>query len=174
MRVIEDNFNKEKFNKTENIYTCNNCMSKVDVDDDDLQVGEFGNYYYVCPCCGEKTYLDSGIELNKDNIRFPQHYCSTASGIDISDDKIDKMVKKCIERIEKIDSNFSYTATGNTFVLVTREYEDVEDGYNTDGYNIYVSKEYYESYVSKNETDVVTLVDGNGKTIFSARSMKNE
>ena len=169
MRVIEDNFNKEKFKKTENIYTCNNCMSKIDVDDKDLQVGELGNYYYICPCCGEKTYLDSGIELNKDNIRFPQHYCSTASGIDISDDKIDKMVKKCIERIEKIDSNFSYTATGNTFVLVTREYEDVEDGY-----NIYVSKEYYESYVSKNETDVVTLVDGNGKTIFSARSMKNE
>ena len=169
MRVIEDNFNKNKFNKTENIYMCNNCMSKVDVDDDDLQIGELGNYYYICPCCGEKTYLDSGIELNKDNIRFPQHYCSTASGIDISDNKIDKMVKECIDRIEKIDSNFAYTATGNTFVLVTREYEDVEDGY-----NIYVSKGYYESYVSKNETDVVTLVDGNGKTIFSARPMKNE
>ena len=151
MRVIEDNFNKEKFNKTENIYTCNNCMSKIDVEDKDVQVGELGNYYYVCPCCGERTYLDSGIELNKDNIRFPQHYCSTASGIDISDDKIDKMVKKCIERIEKIDSNFSYTATGNTFVLVTREYEDVEDGY-----NIYVSKEYYESYVSKNEMTAVS------------------
>ena len=52
---------------------------------------------------------------------------------------------------------------------MTREYEDVEDGY-----NIFVSKGYYESYVSKNETDVVTLVDGNGKTIFSARSVKNE
>ena len=166
MRVIEDNFNKEKFNKTENIYTCNNCMSKVDADDDDLQVGEFGNYYYVCPCCGEKTYLDSGIELNKDNIRFPQHYCSTLTGIDISDDKINKMVKECIERIEKIDSDFVYTATGNTFVLVTKEGDD--------GYYIFVSKGYYESYVNKNETDVVTLVDGNGKTIFSARSMKNE
>ena len=169
MRVIEDNFNKEKFNKTENIYTCNNCMSKIDVDDKDLQVGELGNYYYICPCCGEKTYLDSSIELNKDNIRFPQHYCSTLTGIDISDDKINKMVKECIERIEKIDSDFVYTATGNTFVLVTREHEDVEDGY-----NIFVSKGYYESYVNKNETDVVTLVDGNGKTIFSARSMKNE
>ena len=32
MKIIEDNFNKEKFKKTENIYTCNNCMSKVDVD----------------------------------------------------------------------------------------------------------------------------------------------
>ena len=103
MRVIEDNFNKNKFKKTENIYTCNNCMSKIDVDDKDLQVGELGNYYYICPCCGEKTYLDSGIELNKDNIRFPQHYCSTLTGIDISDDKINKMVKECIERIEKID-----------------------------------------------------------------------
>ena len=146
MRVIEDNFNKEKFNKTENIYTCNNCMSKIDVDDKDLQVGELGNYYYICPCCGVKAYLDSGIELNKDTIRFPQHYYSTASGIDISDNKIDKMVKECIDRIEKIGSNFAYTATGNTFVLVTREYEDVEDGY-----NIFVSKGYYESYVNKSQ-----------------------
>ena len=76
------------------------------------------------------------------------------------------MVKKCIERIEKIDSDFVYTATGNTFVLVTKEGDD--------GYYIFVSKGHYESYVNKNETDVVTLVDGNGKTIFSARSMKNE
>ena len=169
MRVIEDNFNKNKFKKTENIYTCNNCTSKVDVDDKDLQVGELGNYYYICPCCGEKTYLDSGIELNKDNIRFPQHYCSTLTGIDISDDKINKMVKECIERIEKIDSDFVYTATGNTFVLVTKEYEDVEDGY-----NIFVSKGYYESYVNKNETDTVTVMDENGKTIFTAKPMKNE
>ena len=166
MRVIEDNFNKEKFKKTENIYTCNNCMSKVDVDDDDLQIGELGNYYYTCPCCGENTYLDSGIELNKDNIRFPQHYCSTLTGIDISDDKINKMVKECIERIEKIDSDFVYTATGNTFVLVIKEGDD--------GYYIFVSKGYYESYVNKNETDTVTVMDENGKTIFTAKPMKDE
>jgi hypothetical protein len=155
MKIIKNNANlnnmideeKEK-SKFPIKAKCENCSSEVELEESDLEVGELGLYKFTCPCCGKESYIDDGIALTKDNVRFPQHYYEFKNGVNFENEKIDKYVKSCIKclRNHKDDSEIFYnthTGTGDLFINVTR-YEGDEE------YKIQVAKGYYETY----ETDI--------------------
>lgn len=131
--------------------TCENCDSELEVEDDDIQVGEYGMGYVVCPCCSEKTYPDefaNRLSLTKDNLEFPTHYASFSEGVHIDDDKINKWVKECIEKFDTNDKNdwCRFTGSGDTMIFVFKLDEDKE-------YDVYVCKNYYETFVPFNKNN---------------------
>ena len=117
---------------------CEYYNAELEVDKEDVHIGEYGLYEYICPCCNIKNTIDDGIDLTKDNLQFPIHYYSFNDGKDISDEKINKWVKECIEKLEEDkESYISWTGTGNTKVFVQKFEEDNE-------YSITICKGYYE------------------------------
>lgn len=154
MIVLNDKHNHVKHTeskpKTYKI-TCEHCDSELEVEDDDIQVGTYGNGYVVCPCCGEKTYADELADyfpLTKDNVKFPTHYYSFNKGVNIDDDTINKLVKECIERFDHNDENdwCRFAGSGDTMVFVFKFVEDA-------GYAVYVCKNYYETFIPFNENN---------------------
>lgn len=141
MKIIEDNFNKDvshKFKPYE--AACENCNSKFLIEKDDLKVGTYGCYIWTCPYCGEKNFVDDSIILTQDNVEFPLHYESYSDGKDISDDEINKWVKRCISNLDK-DKDFWMTASGNSFVLAYKSDEEYNE------VSVIVCKNYYETCV---------------------------
>lgn len=131
--------------------TCENCESELEVEDDDIKVGTYGMGYVVCPCCGENTYPDefaNRLSLTKDNLRFPVHYSSSKKAINVDDDTINKWVRECIEKFDPNDENdwLRYAGSGDTMVFVLK-FEDDGD------YQIYVCKNYYETFVPFDENN---------------------
>src|SRR5574344_224645 len=117
---------------------CEYCNAELEVDKEDAHIGEYGLYDYIYPCCNMKNTIDDGIDLTKDNLQFPIHYYSFNDGKDIPDEKINKWVKVCIEKLEEDkESYISWTGTGNTKVFVQKFEKDNE-------YSITVCKGYYE------------------------------
>ena len=154
MIVLKDKHNHtiqdESKPKTYKI-TCEHCDSELEVEDDDIQVGTYGNGYVVCPCCGEETYADELADyfpLTKDNVKFPTHYYSFNKGVNIDDDTINKLVKECIERFDHNDENdwCRFAGSGDTMVFVFKFVEDA-------GYDVYVCKNYYETFIPFNENN---------------------
>ena len=85
-----------------------------------------------------KNTIDDWIDLTKDNLQFLIHYYSFNDGKDIPDEKINKWVKMCIEKLEEDkEAYISWTGTGNTKVFVQKFEED-------NSYSITVCKGYYE------------------------------
>ena len=121
--------------------TCYNCKSELEITNDDLEVGKYGLKYFVCPCCGECSYIEEdedSITLTEDNLNFPQHYDNFKKE-NVSDDMINKLVKKSIEQLkyEQV-GNYVTRETGNVFVGVFKH---------EDGYDIVVTKNYYETHI---------------------------
>lgn len=147
MKIIRNNYNQRNYNKeTQSLkFECDNCGSELEVDIDEIEIGQLGLGYVTCPCCGEDVYDENfiQIELTKDNLNFPQHYCSFKDGVDVENDEINKDIKNMITSLENsTDENdfMRFTATGNTIIFVMKYVEDEE-------YHIVVGKDYYETYV---------------------------
>ena len=51
MKVIKDNYNKDVQ------YECFWCQSILEVNDKDIKVDAAGDEYFVCPLCGQKTFI---------------------------------------------------------------------------------------------------------------------
>lgn len=141
MEIIENNYKEDK--KDDYIYVCDNCNSKLNVEENDLKVGELGNYYFVCPCCGEKVFVDKSLKLNENNIKFPQHYykCNDDSTVKISDEQIDAWVKACIKDCKEHNLDYRYMSSGDSIVFCMKDETEEE-------YIITVAKDYYESFIS--------------------------
>lgn len=156
MIVLKDKYNhvtqkQDEFKPKTYKITCEHCDSELEVEDDDIQVGAYGMGCVVCPCCGEETYADELADyfpLTKDNVEFPTHYCSFNDGVHIDDDTINKLVKECIEKFDPNDENdwCRFTGSGNAMVFVFKLDEDEE-------YDVYVCKNYYETFVPFNENN---------------------
>lgn len=129
----------EKNKVVVNTYTCEFCNKEVQVKDDEMIIGYVGMKSYTCPNCSEINETDDFIDINKDNLIFPTHYYHFKGGVELSDDKINMMVRECIEYLEEhkdTDAEQTRTiGTGDTLITVTR---------NDDEYLIVVSKDRYE------------------------------
>lgn len=154
MKIIKNNANlndmideeKEK-SKFPIKAKCENCSSEIELEESDLGVGEFGLYKFTCPCCGKESYLDNGITLTKDNVRFPQHYFNYSGGINVKDDEINRLVKVCIQYLrDNKDKYNTHAEIGNSFINVTRY-----DGDET--YDIQVAKDYYSTEIPFEKED---------------------
>ena len=150
MRIIVDR--NKKTNSEDNypmIVTCDNCGSDYEIEYDDTYIGALGCRYVKCPCCGYENMIDDGIQLTKDNLKFPDHYFSFANGVKVSDEAVDKYVKECIEALRNsTDKNFyaTQTGTGDTHVFVFKYDGDEE-------YFVYVGKGGYETQVPFEDVD---------------------
>lgn len=150
MKIIKDNYKKED-NKKEYNVVCEYCNSELFIEDSDITVGDYGMGRIICPCCGNETYpeeLSDFVTLTKDNIKFPIHYAKFGKSngcVKLSDEAIDKEVRRLLQTFDDNDDNdwFRYWASGDTIIFVMKLVGDGE-------YNIYVCKNYYETFLNIN------------------------
>lgn len=149
MKIIKNNYNNSKSTLTlftKQIVECEECGSQIEVEVDDLEIGQYGLKYVKCPCCGKKTFNDEfgDITLNIDNLNFPQHYSNFSiedGAIDVSDEEINSMVKECISHFTNDENDtYRFIETGNVFIMVYRWSLDEE-------YQIIVCKNFHETYI---------------------------
>lgn len=139
MKIIKNNMLKEseKISVFPVSVVCDNCGSVFEVEDDDVNIGVLGLYVLkkpYCPCCGSdiENTLDFGVDLNIDNLNFPQHYYKF-DGKDINDkeliDRINKTVKDLINELKQTNDKSFYNASssvGSMLINVTRYSFDEE------------------------------------------------
>lgn len=149
MKIIRNNYNQRNYDKEIQSqllkFECDNCGSELEVNIDEIEIGQLGLGYVTCPCCGENCYDENfiSIELNKNVLNFPQHYFSFKDGVNIENDTINKKVKDMITSLENsTDENdfMRFIASGNTIIFVMKYIGDKE-------YHVVVGKDYYETYV---------------------------
>ena len=150
MRIIVDR--NKKTNSEDNypmIVTCDDCGSDFEIEYDDTYIGALGCRNVKCPCCGYENMVDDGIQLTKDNLKFPDHYFWFGNGVKLSNKETDKYVRDCIEALRKSKNKYFYAArggTGDTHIFVFRQDEDEE-------YLIYVGKDGYETNITYEDVD---------------------
>ena len=156
MKVLKNNYDK-KYNNKEYSYPkkiiCEECGSELEYEYDDVVIGELGASYVKCPLCGNSNMADDGIDLNIDNICFPNHFfhfCKEEGAVDVcNNEKVKEFIKECIEefRYEK-DEDFyvASKATGNLLVIVFR-YDGEQE------YHVIVTNNYYDTYLKFEPND---------------------
>ena len=148
MKVLENRYNAKevKEEKIPDVLTihCNECDSELEITENDTHIGWLGARFITCPCCGEESMVDEleGITLTKDNLEFPVHFNRTMSGlrnvIEIGANKIIKEIQDAIMFLrEHKDMGYKYVSYGDLFVIVFR-YEGDEN------YFVLVTKDFYE------------------------------
>lgn len=140
IKVLNKNTDEQKLYRQ----ICDMCGAELEFSFDDTYIGAFGGRYLKCPNCGREVWVEEleGINLNSNNIRFPEHFCEPG-GVNISDDQIEVWVRDCLKMAEESDDPYGYfvhIGSGNTMVILL-EYEDE--------YNIIVTKDYYETSVNR-------------------------
>lgn len=148
MKVLKNNYNSEETTKEvkPNVLTinCEKCDSELEITENDTHIGWLGARFITCPCCGEESMVDEldGITLTMDNLEFPIHFNRTTSGlrnvIEVSPNKIIKEIQDAIMFLrEHKDMDYKYVSYGDLFVIVFR-YEGDEN------YFVLVTKDFYE------------------------------
>lgn len=153
MKIIENNYNNSKsLVKKPAEFTCEHCLSVIEVEPDELHEGWLGALYFTCPVCGKESMTDIEAELpTKDNIEFPKHFnkSSADSGaVDVSDENIQKDIRKLCNKLwdKTNEKDYIMSGTGNMVIFV--------ENYAGDGtYKITVCKDYWEGEVKANPAD---------------------
>ena len=149
MRIIErgkEYINKSKYPVKE---TCEYCGSVIELDEDDLNIGQYGAAYYICPVCGERCMADNvdGITLTADNIDFPKHFNHSVDGVKLTKEDVKKYIKDGIKFFRENPDSFTYvTGSGNTGVMVLNYSGDEE-------YLVVVTKDYYDMNIPYEKED---------------------
>ena len=151
MRIIVDRCRKANSeDKYPMVITCNNCGSDFEIEHDDTYIGTLGCRYVKCPCCDYSNMVDDdGIQLTKDNLKFPDHYFWFGDGVVLSNKETDEYVRRCIEALRKSKNKNFYAArggSGDTHVFVFRYDGDEE-------YFVYVGKNGFETNVPFEDVD---------------------
>ena len=137
---------------------CDECQAELEVEENDVFVGEFGCHLFKCPCCGREVAID-GIERDTPPTfrKTFFHYSATKEGTvqsrHIPDDEIQRMIDKCVSNLISDDveaSEFSVQGTGDTVVYAFK-YEDCID--------ILVTQDYYEDTLFKDDYGLIRKED---------------
>ena len=140
MRVIENNFNANPTNSQKlTRVICEVCNSKVDIDESDLEVGEYGCKYWTC-ICGFKNYIDNGITLTEANVQYPQHFAQYTNCCVLSDDETNKYIKIAISGLKK-GIDYSYAGTADTLVIAFKSDDEEHEA------DVIVAKDYYQTFI---------------------------
>lgn len=145
MKIIKDNTITENIKKKTYNIICRHCGSELEISNDDLTYGAFGVGYINCPCCGKKNeneYFDD-IDLNFENLCFPQHYYCFKDGINLSNDEINEDVRHLLEELNNCEEEYGvyrFVGSGNSIIFCFK-FEDE--------YAIYVCKDYYETSIPR-------------------------
>jgi hypothetical protein len=138
MRIIENNY-KDKEQEYE--ITCPHCKSKLAYKFDDVISDSFNDNWIYCPVCDTGISIcDSNETPTIDTIQYPKDFYSFENAVPIKDDEVNKWVKECINDLDK-DTDFSYRASGDTFVFAYKSDEDLPSA------TVTVAKRYEEADV---------------------------
>lgn len=150
MRIIKNNLDKENIiNKVVPSYPrkhiCDNCLSELEYDEDDLYMGFGGCMHIKCPICECENMIEDNeqnIVLTKDNILFPVHFYHFSKEVGSVDncniDTVRNNVKRAIEYFRLNKDEFAWVSMcGNLLVVVFRYSMDNE-------YSVFVSNDFYD------------------------------
>lgn len=140
MEILKDNYSHSEPKQTTQIVTCEKCESELSIDENDINVGEFGVKYYKCPLCNYDNYLDDSTTLTSANIEYPTHFYSYADGMKITNTEINKDIKQVIDTLSA-DVDYAYTGYGNTFIMAYKSDKELSE------VTVIVAKGYQESTV---------------------------
>jgi hypothetical protein len=150
MKVLKDNNckNIEKdIKKYPRKLICDDCLSELEYEEEDMRIGALGCMFVDCPCCGSSNFIDDedGITLTKDNVEFPTHFFHTSKetcAVDCcNNDEIKKYIYKAIDYFRKNKNEYHwFTATGNLRIDVSRYDGD-------ECYEVIVTNNYYETLI---------------------------
>lgn len=130
--------------------TCEYCESELEVDKNDVEIGELGLFKYKCPVCLKLNDLDGeGINLTVENIEYPRHFFDFNNGKCVDNEEINKDIKRLVNSLRNSnDKNDTvrYTSYGDLFIFVQKLYDDEE-------YYIMVAKGYKDSYIPFEKRD---------------------
>ena len=135
---------------------CDECQAELEVEENDVFVGEFGCHLFKCPCCGREVAID-GIERDTPPT-FKQTFSHTFVDKSndtkhIEDDEVQRMIDKCVSNLISDDveaGEFSKQGTGDTVVYAFK-YEDCID--------ILVTQDYYEDTLFEDDYGLICKED---------------
>ena len=137
---------------------CENCQAELEIEENDVFVGEFGCYLFECPCCGREVAIDD-IERDTPPIfrKTFFHYSATKDGTvqskHIPDNEVQEMIDKCVHRLISEDveaGEYTMEATGDTAVYAFK-YEDCMD--------IIVTQDYYNDTLFNEDYGLIRKED---------------
>ena len=135
---------------------CDECQAELEVEENDVFVGEFGCHLFKCPCCGREVAID-GIERDAPptfrKTFWHTHVDKSNDMKHIEDDEVQRMIDKCVSNLISDDveaGEFSKQGTGDTVVYAFK-YEDCID--------ILVTQDYYEDTLSKEDYGLIRKED---------------
>lgn len=139
---------KKQNDKETQITVCPYCESVLEFNHEDLHYDDCNDALYViCGVCKDKIPVEYNGKITVDNFKFPIDFynCSEEfNAINISDEKINNIIRDCIKKIIRedndIDNTFAYSLTGNTMICVLK---DIAEKY----YHVIVCKNFFEGYI---------------------------
>lgn len=164
MKVLKNNYNcntniKEETKRIVKPYPrkmlCERCGSKLEYDEPDLRMGEYGCVYIDCPLCGYDNMLEdneNSITLTKDNIKFPTHFhhvCEENGAVNCCDNvHIKEYINEAINyfRANKDEYDYGGHITGNLYLHVHRWSGD-------EVYEINIANNFYSMEIPFEEED---------------------
>ena len=143
MRILHKPTIKSEYPKE---IQCPYCDVTLEYDKEDIEYREYGQGFINCINCYKDIVIDECINLTIENIQFPNHFVALSKDVaNMSDKDINKWIKECLEKAEEDNieyGTFRRAGTVNTLVIVLK-YEDE--------YIIYVTKDYYEASIMRDE-----------------------
>lgn len=142
MKVIKNKLKKENDDQVKRI-TCENCGSILEVERSDVEIGNFGLSYVICPVCERQTFTnvdDWDEKITIDNLVFPEHFYHFGGygAKTMDNEEIISAARRGINHFRDNPKEFAwFTQSGDSSVSVWNMPGD-ED------YIVRVAKGYYE------------------------------
>ena len=103
-------------------------------------IGQYGLFYTYCPECNEVVFFDKNIDVTTQNLK-PEFFASFSNGTKIGFKDIKKWITIGINFLKQNpDEPFYYTASGDSFVLITRDEEEFHIVYTNDYKDVYIKR----------------------------------
>lgn len=159
IKIVKNNYNKNNISKKvevkpKTVHThCDYCNSELELTKEDTYIGWLGARFVECPCCGKETMVDEleGIDLTKDNVKFPTHFYKTNKELEgvkeVENEEITKQIQNGIDFLRENKDEFSwYVSYGDLFVSVFRfEGDEI--------YSVYVTRDFYNTEIPFEKSD---------------------
>lgn len=129
IKVVYDPKKAVAINKTYQV-DCDTCGCIFECEKEDVFTGAYGCAYAVCPCCGERAYIeDEDLEKNitPENLVYPDDFWVSRPNeiYHIPDDDVRGMIDEVVHRAVTSDEYFHFTEKGDRMVMTLLDDENI-------------------------------------------------
>ena len=153
MRLIKSNNIEPEYPKR---VFCDECYAELEIEENDVFVGEFGCHLFKCPCCGREVAID-GIERDTPPTfrkTFWHTFVDKSNNTKhIEDDEVQQMINHCVSKLISDDveaGEFSMQGIGDTIVYAFKYEDSIE---------ILVAQDYYEDTLFEDDYGLIHKED---------------